>query len=116
MPLHRIVGMPDIPHTCAVCGNGPTTNEGDQRQCIYAEGVDINWGDSLYICWDCGEIVADLVGRVTREGFDKLQEKYDSLKAEHDELLASHEEQEALLDKIREGNRAQKTIREKAKA
>lgn len=116
MALKRITGMPLLPHTCTLCGQGPTDNDGNQRDVIFAEGIDIDWGNSVYICWECSELIADLVGRVTREGFDRLEEDNAELQEKYDTLLGEHQEQEALLDKIREGNKAQKRIREKATA
>ena len=116
MPLKRIDGMPEQPYTCACCGQGPTTNEGEIKKVIWAEGVDIDWGNSLYICWDCAELVSDLCGRVTREGFDRLEKELEELRERHVALLEKYEEQEGLLDKIREGSRAQKRIKETAKS
>jgi hypothetical protein len=115
MPLKRITGMPLQPYTCVCCGQGPTDNEGNQRETIFAEGVDINWGDSVYICADCTQLIADLAGRVTREGFDRLQSAFEELNDRHEALLEKYEEQEELLDKIREGSAAQRAVRSKKK-
>lgn len=112
--LKMVEGMPLQPYTCLTCGQGPTDNDGNVQKVIFAEGVDIDWGNSVYICYECGELMADLMGRATRWGFDELTQKYEKVKAEYDELLDEHEKQEVLLDKIREGNAAQKQIRSKA--
>lgn len=115
MPLTRVQGMPLLPHTCILCGQGPTDNEGNQQTVIFAEGVDVDWGNSVYICGECGEIIADLMGRVTREGFDHLTDSFETLQVAHADLLVEHEQQEELLDKIREGSAAQRTVRSKKK-
>ena len=109
-------GMPEQPNCCLTCGGTPSNDDGTQKPAIYADGVDVDWGNSVYICWDCGELIADLMGRATRGGFDDLTEKYEELKAQHEELLEEHEKQEALIEKIREGSAAQKTLKTKAAA
>lgn len=116
MPLTRVEGMPLPPYTCVSCGQGPTDNEGHTQTCIFAEGVDIDWGNSVYICYDCTHLIADLAGRVTKEGFDRLTAAFEELTEKHDNLLEQHGEQEELLDKIREGSAAQKKIRQKVTA
>lgn len=116
MPLERVSAMTEQPNCCTLCGSTPTDNDGQLKPAIFASGVDVDWGNAVYICWECGEIISDLMGRATRFGFDELEGKYNALKAEHDELLEEYETQEGLLDKIREGNTAQKTIRAKARA
>jgi hypothetical protein len=103
------------PYTCVCCGGGPTDNDGNQRECIFAEGVDIDWGNSVYICWDCTQLIADLAGRTTKEGFDRLQSAFEELQGEHEQLLSQFTEQEGLLDKIREGSAAQKEVRSRKK-
>jgi hypothetical protein len=105
--------MSEVPNCCVVCGGNPVDFEGTQRQALWAEGVDIDWGGSLYLCWECGEIVADLMGRATREGFDKLTQKYEALQEEHTALVEEHEEQQKEIDKIREGVAASRRIRER---
>jgi hypothetical protein len=108
-----VTGMPEVPNCCAVCGGNPVDFSGHQQKALWAEGVDIDWGGNLYLCWDCGEIVADLVGRATREGFDKLTEKYEALVEEHAELVREHEETQAEVDRIREGVAASRRIKQR---
>lgn len=109
-------GMPLQPNVCLTCGATPTNDDGTYKQAVFAEGIDVNWGDSVYICWECSELIADLVGRATRRGFDELTAKYETLLEAHAELEAEHERQEALVEKIREGSAAQKTLKSSAAA
>lgn len=111
MGLRRVQGMPLMPHTCLLCGQGPTSNDGATRDVIFAEGVDVDWGNSVYICWECAELIADLVKRVTREGFDKLEATHEALTTEHAELLGKYTEQEETLDTIRRGSAAVKKVK-----
>ncbi|MDE2107004.1 MAG: hypothetical protein KGL39_57890 [Patescibacteria group bacterium] len=106
-----IKGMPEPPNACVVCGSNPNGDDGLPCDAIFAPGVDIDWGGSLYICWECGNIIANLVGRTTREGYDKLETKYFQLKEKYEELERAHEKAEVLLNKIREGARAQREVK-----
>src|SRR6266571_3292992 len=98
-PLEVVKGMAEIPHHCVICGSNPMDEiTGEQQEAIFAPGVDVNWGDSVYLCKSCVEIMADLFGRVTKEGFDKLTAKHEKLKEEHARLQDQHERAKALLD------------------
>lgn len=109
-------GMPLQPNVCLTCGGTPTNDDGTPKKAIFAEGVDVDWGNSVYICWECSELIADLVGRATRSGFDALEARHEALLEAHAELEVAHERQEALIDKIREGSAAQKTLKASAAA
>ena len=110
MGLTRVKGMELQPNCCTICGGNPIDDDGDQREAIFAEGVDIDWGNSLYICWDCANIIASLVGRATKEGFDRLEVENEELQDKYDKLLEEHEEQQELVDKIRAGAKARKNL------
>lgn len=109
-------GMPLQPNTCLTCSCNPTNPDGSQMMAVFAEGVDVDWGNSVYICMECADLVADLIGRVPREFSDKTEAELEALKVEHTELIEAHEAQEALIQKIRDGGAAQKTLRERAVA
>lgn len=114
--LTVVTGMALQPNVCTLCGSNPNNDDGTAKKAIFAEGVDIDWGNSVYICWECGELIADLMGRATRRGFDELELKHEALLTAHAELEEAHERQEALVEKIREGSAAQKTLKSAAAA
>lgn len=116
MTFSLTTGMPEQPNTCLTCGCNPTNPDGSQMQAVFAEGVDIDWGNSVYICWECANLIADLMGRVPRAFSDKTEEELDELHKEHSELVEQHAQLQALVDKIREGGAAQRTIRAGAAA
>lgn len=117
-PLEVTVGMPLIPHSCVLCANNPIDEAtGKQQEAIFAPGVDVNWGDSVYICKSCAEIIADLMGRTTKAGFDKLQKQNEGLKLALDETVEKLDRAEALLGRIRDGRAAVKEVKkEKVKS
>jgi hypothetical protein len=111
-PLELVVGMELTPQACVLCANNPIDEAtGQQQEAIFAPGVDVNWGDSVYICKSCGEIIADLLGRTTKKGFDRLKDENEELKGRIAELEADT----ALLERIRDGKDAVKEAKRKAK-
>lgn len=117
MTLVLVEGMPDTPGVCALCAGNPIdeiTNE--QQQAIFAEGVDIDWGNSLYICLSCAHIIANLIDRATQEGFDKLAAEREDLKEQLDNLQAEYDEMKEVVATIRAGAAASKKLREKTTA
>jgi NAD(P)H-nitrite reductase large subunit len=110
MTLQLVDGMEQQPNCCTICGCNPT-EEGKAKKAIFASGVDVDWGNALYICMECAELIADLIDREPRRSFDTLQEKYDALVEEHLELQTVHEHDEELLNQIRKGTKAQREIR-----
>ena len=84
------------PGDCFICSCKPVDEEGRPREFVYPEGMDINWGEVPYICWDCAGIIADLVGRPDAEKIRavvrgaRLQKKHNvKLGAENEELRAA---------------------------
>lgn len=55
------------PGDCFICSCRPVDDEGRPHPMIYPEGMDINWGEVPYICWDCAGIISDLIGRPDEE-------------------------------------------------
>jgi hypothetical protein len=112
--LTIVDGMPEIPHVCAVCAGNPYDEAtGAQRQAIFAEGVDIDFGGALYICLDCAELIANLINRVPQEGYDALLTKHQALLEAHAELEKEHEELQEIVNQIRAGASASKRLRER---
>lgn len=107
-------GMSEPPNACCICGGNGTNSKGGQADAIYAPGVDIDWGGSLYICMECADVIADLICRSTREGFDKLQAKNKVLEDQVKQMTVLIEHQGELIAKVREGAKAQKTLRKVA--
>ena len=116
MTLALVQGMENTPNACAICAGNPIDEDGSQRPAIFAEGVDIDWGNSLYICLDCANIIASLVHRPDGEYVEQLEAKHEALMEAHVTLEREHEELQGELDKIREGSSALKRVRETARS
>lgn len=111
-PLERVKGMKLTPNACVLCSNNPVDEQtGKQQDAIFAPGVDVDWGNSVYICKSCVEIMADLFDRVTVEGFDRLVDENKRLEKAYEKLQKNHDRAEALLARVRDGGSAMKTIK-----
>jgi hypothetical protein len=104
------------PYSCAACGSTPQKEDGTGAEpAAFREGVDINWGDSLYICCSCARVVGGLFGMLDPDEVKALRKENKELGEQLDELREEHETQEALIERIREGTKAQKEIRQRPK-
>ena len=114
--LEVVKGMPDPPCACVICGSNPSDeNTGEQLHSIYAPGVDVDWGGSLYICLGCAGIIADLIDRVPEEEHDKLKQEFKELVDEHTALEEEHQETEEKVAQIRQGVKAKKDLQQPRK-
>jgi hypothetical protein len=96
---------------CILCMCRPTNDHGQVEPMFTAVGVDVNWGENANICVVCAGVMADLLGRKSSEDWVKLvqaKRKLGDKVAEQEGKLA---EQEELLNKIREGGKAQRKVR-----
>lgn len=111
-PLELVKGMPLTPNACVLCASNPVDEiTGEQLEHVFAPGVDVDWGNSVYICNGCAHIISDLMGRSTVEGFDKLSRENRKLKKAYARLEEDHEKAKALLDRIADGKAAVKQVR-----
>lgn len=106
MALVLVKGMPLEPHSCAACGGGPRDGDGNIVEAVFAEAVDINWGDSLYICKTCSRVIAELWEFETPEEVEKLKKRIEELEA----IEEAHEVLKARVRKMLDGSRARKEV------
>jgi cell division septum initiation protein DivIVA len=109
-----VQGMPEQPYHCIHCGNNPADINGRQRRAIFSSGVDVDWGNSVYTCWECAELIADLIDREPRESWERVNTENQELRDEIDRLNDQLADAEGDLDKIREGAAARSRVLAKA--
>lgn len=106
MSLVLVHGMPLVPHSCVSCGGGPQTTEGEVKDCIFVEAVDINWGDSVYICPTCVRVMAELYGFATPEDMEKKDKKIEEL----EEVQEQYKQLKKRVKRMLDGGRARKEV------
>jgi hypothetical protein len=116
VPIVEVLAMSEQPGTCFHCGGSPTVDDEIQHPIIEFQGIDINWGDTPYLCAECVGILCDLVGRVTvREHGDVLAER-DQLSKELETLQEEHQELNSRVSRMLDGAKAKREAKEAAAA
>lgn len=108
MGLILVTGMPLQPHSCVCCGKGPRDENGEVRDNVFAEAVDINWGDSVYICPECGFVIGGLYGMLREDEVEELQRELKKLEGVEDKYKKLNER----VKKILAGNKAKKEVKD----
>lgn len=105
----KVPAMNLKPYRCSACGSTPRDDAtGDNLPAFFREGVDINWGDSLYICDTCARIISELYGAIPPEEAVELQNENESLRTELEDTLQELKEVNARVDRMLDGVKAKK--------
>jgi hypothetical protein len=105
-------GMPLQPNCCIACGSTPIDDEGVPDAAAWATGIDVNWGDSVYLCRTCVRVAAGLFGMMTDDEAEKMREELQGLREEHSELEREHAKLSAFVGRMRDGAQAKKQAKE----
>jgi hypothetical protein len=105
-----VKGMEEQPYHCIHCGSNPMDINGNQQKAIFSEGIDVDWGNSVYTCWDCAELIADLIDREPRASYERVSADNEALRNEIDRLTELLSDAEGDLEKIREGAAARSRV------
>jgi outer membrane murein-binding lipoprotein Lpp len=95
------------PYRCVACGN-TGEQKGGPPTAYFAEGADINWGDSLYLCESCVNVLGQLAGMVSEEQHDLVKTRLEHLQAKYEELTQEHDRQNERVDRMLDGVKAKK--------
>jgi hypothetical protein len=77
----------------------------------FREGVDINWGDSLYICCSCARVIGGLFGMMDADEVNSLVREHEALQANYNELSQDFGKQKERIETMLEGAKAKKELR-----
>lgn len=105
-------GMPLPPGVCVGCGGNKQGDDGEPMEAAFAEGVDINWGDSVFICQSCGAILAKLFGFVKPTQVKKAKREMKAMERERDAAIARAEAAEDRAQRMLDGKAAVKEQKE----
>jgi hypothetical protein len=113
--LELVTKMTQSPATCLLCHNSPVDETREDRRplpAIFAPGLDVNWGESVYICAGCVGLMADLMDRPAQAEVEKIESRKDFLEKRMKKVSAELDTTKARLDKIIAGKKAVKEARE----
>lgn len=109
MRWSKVSGMKLKPYRCAGCGSTPQKEDGSGPEDAYfAEGVDINWGDSLYICSSCVRVIGQLAGMLDPDAVIRLENEKEKALTEAEELQEELNRVDTRLKRIVDGSKAVK--------
>lgn len=116
MKWARVKGMKLKPNCCVACGStGEMTEEGPP-DAYFAEAVDINWGDSLYLCESCVRVLGELAGMASEYDYTRLKNKAEKMKKEVGQLTKERDELQNKIHRMVDGARARKEAKEAVNA
>lgn len=114
MLIEMVPAMDQQPACCLLCNQTPTRN-GKPLPSATVRGLDVNWGDSVFICWNCINIMADLVGRVDQDKAKKSAERNKFLEKRLTQVSKELSDAEDRIERMLDGNKAVKESRKASK-
>jgi hypothetical protein len=111
----QVVGNMSVqPGHCGICRQTPTDHEGNPVPCIDTD-VDINWGENLYICHQCANVIGVLIGNEDKDVAAQLRADLAQAEKAVEELTAENDTLQARIDRMIDGVRARKEAKTKKK-
>lgn len=104
-------GMHLKPYRCVACGQTPRDDDVEGRpvkQAYFCEGVDVNWGDSVFLCDSCVRVLGELRGMMDVKQADRLKGNVMRYEARIKELEEERDTLQARIDRMLDGVRAKK--------
>lgn len=100
---------------CTACGQAPRDDDNNFLPAYTADGVDVDWGNDLYICFKCAGIISGLHGCLNPEETEALEKRVQNLEDANEEKGTRLEEQAARIETILNGAKARKALKESVK-
>lgn len=100
---------------CLFCGMKPRDEDDKPYPGVTAEGVDINWGDTPYVCYGCVMVAGELFGMIKPELAEKLHAQLKFRTKQVEKLQKELDEVNERVKKMLEGSRAAKEARKAVK-
>jgi len=111
----QVVGNMSLePGHCGICRQTPMDSQGNPIPCIDT-GVDINWGEQLYICHQCANIIGILIGNEDKDVAVKLRADLSQAEKAVEELTGERDTLQARIDRMIDGAKARKEAKTKKK-
>lgn len=113
--MAKIVMTAAFKGPCIICNCVPVDETQEGRPPLpmfHAEGVNVNWNEDCNVCKICAGVMADMMGRADELKVARLTKELEALQTAHDELTETHAELVAKVDRLIDGKKAVKEIRE----
>jgi hypothetical protein len=111
MKWTKVQGMKLPPQHCTACGSTGEYKEGEgPPDAYFAEAVDVNWGQALYLCDSCVRILGTLRGMMDVENVTELQQELTDTTEQLDDLQISYDALQDRVERMLGGVKAKKEI------
>ena len=112
--MRLVERMTQHPPVCLHCGAGNAAPEEEMPRRAVDLEREVNWGDSTYICEDCGGLIAALLDFISPGEAQNLQQMLAARNKQIHELRAQLSEKSRRMEAIVAGKRALKEERASA--
>jgi aminoglycoside N3'-acetyltransferase len=72
--------------------------------------VDVNFGDSVFLCEECVKVLGQLRGMVDVDVHEKLMRQHKELEVSYRDLEADYNTQESRIERMLDGVKAKKEV------
>lgn len=110
MSWELVTGMPLTPNRCIACGQNPRDAEGNAEQALFAGGVDTGWGEAVYLCKSCQNVIVSLLTDKTVEETHQLNDELTRVKEELKEEKKEHNKLKKRVKTILKGAKAKEKV------
>lgn len=113
--MAKIIMTKAIKGPCIICNCVPVDETAEERTPLpmfHAEGVNVNWNEDCNVCKICAGVMADMLGREDEVKVARLRKELEALQSAHEELTSEHEKLTSQVDRLIEGKRAVKEIKD----
>jgi hypothetical protein len=81
------------------------------EEAYFREGLDVNWGDSVFLCKSCVWVLGQLAGFLDPEQVDDLARKHRDLEEELAEITEERNKLRGQVRRILDGSKAMKEVK-----
>jgi acid phosphatase family membrane protein YuiD len=110
MSWELVSGMPLSPNTCVACGQMPRDENGNPEAALFAGGVDYGWGEAIYICSSCQNVIVQLLTDQTVEEIADHQVTINGLIQELKDEKKAHDKLKKRVKVILKGAQAKEKV------
>lgn len=110
MSWELVKGMPLVPHACVACGQYPKENDGTPKEALFAGGVDVDWGASVYICTSCQNVIVELLTGMQITAIEGLKQRLIDTNEELREERKAHNKLKKRVKSMLKGARAKERV------
>jgi hypothetical protein len=96
---------------CTACSQAPRDEHDNFRPAYNADGVDVDWGNHLFICGACMDVLVELHGSMRVDDADKMRRKLELTEEQLEATELQLAQQEERINSMLSGAQARKDLK-----